>query len=571
MTGRQHRAEVLIVGAGASGVCAAIAAAEQGATVVLCEPSSWVGGMLTAAGVSAIDGNHNLPSGLWDRFRRHLYAHYGGPAAVETGWISRTLYEPEIAQGILRRMLDDAGVTVLTGHTCTAALVEGETPTVTGGQFRRSADGAIVSVRARVTVAADEFGDFAYLAGLPLHTGLEGANTSGEPAGPRKPYPVPQDLTYVATISLPGDPDTRRRAIQKGLHELETGRATDPPGLPSFPDILSEGGHSWEDFFSYAGLPGEAFMLNWPIRGNDYHGDYLGAEPRGFLEAEPTSARETKLPERRRIRQSLLDAAKEKTLRLVSELDNYFPDLHLRLRPSSYETPDGLPPIPYIREAWRIYSEPELLAPGGYLTLQHILGTGRPLESCPTRQGATRHGPASRFTRSVAVGDYPLDHHRKEDPGSPHIDFPQIPSFSVPVDVLIPRGLRGLIVAEKSIAVSGIANGCTRLQPVAMLLGEAAGVLASFTAQDPRSVPIGLLQERLLSRGCRLAPFSDVALDDPDFALLQRAGLLGILDATSESQAWENHTRLRPDAPAEDGLARRELARRRLGERKLYE
>jgi len=67
---------ILIIGAGAGGTAAAIQAARMGVKVYLFSESPWLGGMLTAAGVSAIDGNHQLPSGLWGEFRTKLYAHY---------------------------------------------------------------------------------------------------------------------------------------------------------------------------------------------------------------------------------------------------------------------------------------------------------------------------------------------------------------------------------------------------------------------------------------------------------------------------------------------------------------
>ncbi|NBC86933.1 MAG: FAD-dependent oxidoreductase [Bacteroidetes bacterium] len=56
--GRASReTDIVIFGGGAGGLCAGIQAARQGAEVVVLEPSPWVGGMLTAAGVSALDGN----------------------------------------------------------------------------------------------------------------------------------------------------------------------------------------------------------------------------------------------------------------------------------------------------------------------------------------------------------------------------------------------------------------------------------------------------------------------------------------------------------------------------------
>ena len=56
--------DVLVIGGGASGTMATVQSARLGANTLLIEESSWLGGMLTSAGVSAIDGNNNLPSGL---------------------------------------------------------------------------------------------------------------------------------------------------------------------------------------------------------------------------------------------------------------------------------------------------------------------------------------------------------------------------------------------------------------------------------------------------------------------------------------------------------------------------
>ena len=61
--------DLLIYGGGTSGVPAAIQAARDGVDVVVVESSPWLGGMLTTSGVSATDGNHRLPSGIWDEFR----------------------------------------------------------------------------------------------------------------------------------------------------------------------------------------------------------------------------------------------------------------------------------------------------------------------------------------------------------------------------------------------------------------------------------------------------------------------------------------------------------------------
>lgn len=96
--------ELLIIGGGASGTTAGIQASRMGVQTLIIEETAWLGGMLTAAGVSAIDGNHQLPSGLWGEFRNKLYTYYGGPAAVETGWVSNTLFEPSVGNKLLKEL-----------------------------------------------------------------------------------------------------------------------------------------------------------------------------------------------------------------------------------------------------------------------------------------------------------------------------------------------------------------------------------------------------------------------------------------------------------------------------------
>src|ERR1700752_594825 len=57
-----ERREILIAGGGTGGVAPALAAARSGRRVVLLEETDWLGGQLTAQGVSALDEHEHIES-----------------------------------------------------------------------------------------------------------------------------------------------------------------------------------------------------------------------------------------------------------------------------------------------------------------------------------------------------------------------------------------------------------------------------------------------------------------------------------------------------------------------------
>ena len=121
-----------------------------------------LGGMLTAQGVCATDGNFDLPSGLWNEFRDHLRKRYGGIGALWTGWVSTTLFEPHVADSIFHTMAAaEPTLEVVHGYRLTGILRRGKR--ITGAEFTDARGGRML-VRARITVDATDLGD-----ALPLH------------------------------------------------------------------------------------------------------------------------------------------------------------------------------------------------------------------------------------------------------------------------------------------------------------------------------------------------------------------------------------------------------------------
>ena len=99
-------ADVLIYGATAAGVMAAVAAAEEGAATVLVADGRHVGGMVSGGlGKTDIERGERIIGGLAARFFAAVGAHYGERAAYR--------FEPSVAERTFRQLLDAAGVTLI--------------------------------------------------------------------------------------------------------------------------------------------------------------------------------------------------------------------------------------------------------------------------------------------------------------------------------------------------------------------------------------------------------------------------------------------------------------------------
>jgi len=194
-----RRTDVLVVGGGTGGTAAALQAARRGVRTLLVEEGPWLGGMLSAAGVSATDGNHNMPSGLWNEFREAVYARYGGPDKVATGWVSNTHFEPRVGDSILKAFAArERRLTVWYGHRLLRPLMEDGR--VAGALFRDLSSGREVQVRARCVVDATELGDLMAAAGASFDLGMEASRLTGEKVNVPESSDIVQDITYTAIL-----------------------------------------------------------------------------------------------------------------------------------------------------------------------------------------------------------------------------------------------------------------------------------------------------------------------------------------------------------------------------------
>ena len=496
--------DVLIVGAGCSGVSAAIEAARAGKKVTVVESTHRVGGTLTAAGVSAADGGERLAAGIWGEFRGRLISYYGSEAALRTGWVSNTCFEPWVGEQVLREMLSEyESISIVYGCYPVDVSLLGER--LESVSFRGARE---FTVQAPITVDAEETGDLLSLLPVESRCGRDSRIETGEAGAPERADRAMQDITWVATIPYPTEE-------AGGAKELDGQDEADIPR--EFRGILgTDGGgrRTWRSFFEYGRLPNGWFMLNWPTAGNDYASRYaaIGATARRIAAAR----------------------ARRKTKRLAEWLCKTF-SLHGRgmANGDTIRYAD----IPYIRESRRLVNI-------AMLRTTSLIGAAT--DGLPEGSRARRE--------AVAVCDYPADVHM-DAKRKARATLPELPAFSIPLSSLIPDEIDGLIVAEKSFSASHLVSAASRVQPTAIGVGQAAGALAVQSLErrlNPRSVAVGNVQDRLLTSGALILPFSDLPGDHPAFAALQKAAVRERIYGRNVETPWVNETRIAPDERISD-------------------
>lgn len=459
-------ADVLVVGGGTGGTAAAIQAARCGVKTILVSEFPWLGGMLTLAGVSAPDGNELIAfqTGMWGEFLKELQQRQLG--GLDHSWVSFFSYDPRIAAKVFADWVQELpNLHWISGQIPLEVLRQGDC--ISGVRF------ADFTVQAKITLDATELGDLLALAGIPYRWGWELQSEWGEPSAPTvlnaltKRYPV-QAPTWVA--------------IMQDFEESTAPEILPPPQDDPSQFVGAWDGYGEEQFLNYGRLPGGLFMINWPQRGNDY-----GEGVERLIQSQAS-------------RQEFLQAARWHTQGFVrfiqTQLSRRY-GLAEQVFPSSI-TPQSLGGgayalCPYYRESRRLV---------GIATIceQDIL---------PLSGGRVARLPVDTTgqVNAIALGNYANDHHY------PGYSIPLQPKsirwggrwtgtpFTIPYSCLIPVHTDGFLVCEKNISVSHIANGATRLQPVVMGIGQAAGMAAALCITldcQPRDLPVRQLQTALL-------------------------------------------------------------------------
>ncbi|MFL9483602.1 FAD-dependent oxidoreductase [Chitinophagaceae bacterium LWZ2-11] len=497
--------DVLVVGGGTGGTAAGIQSARSGAKTIIAERTPWLGGMLSAAGVTASDGNDKLYSGIWQEFRLALYKHYN-TRNLATGWVSNTLFEPHVADSIFKVMASkEKLLQVYYGYRFISVVKKGNT--VTGAVFKNNTNKTI-TIYATVTIDGTELGDVIAKAGAAYNVGMEANELTQENAGVTQTNNTIQDLTYAAILKDYGANADKTIARPAGYDPMEfDGCCTNYYHDTTIEKPTVDAAK----MLVYGKLPNGKYMINWPKRGNDT-----------YLNVVEMSDEQ---------REKEYEKAKQTTYRFIYFIQHELGFKNLGIADDEFTTKDKLAYIPYHREGRRT----EGLVRFTMRNISEPFTFGDPL-----------------YRTGISVGDYPIDHHHKKNKNAPqHLYFYPIPSFNVPIGSLIPTTTNGLLSADKNISVSNVVNGTTRLQPCVLLTGQAVGVLAALSVQQkkqPAAVSIREVQQALLNAKAYIMPYIDVTPASSYFEAVQHIGATGILKGKGVPHLWANQTWFYPDS-----------------------
>jgi hypothetical protein len=508
--------DVVIVGAGTGGISAAIQAARLGAHVALVEETDWVGGQITASAVGQMDegGALTVESGIYAEFLARMGAYYKarGKSVGTCYWSDkRHCFQPSAAQQVFLEMIDEVNRQAK-GHVSLylrerVVRVLGTDKIVTGVVTQKDH-----TFHSKIVIDATEFGDV-----LPLTpAGYRiGRFTSADPG-----KSCLQDITYVAII----------RKYPAGVPpELMMRHA--PPGYDA--DFIA----SVRRFLRADGNPDDKNIpVNFEVH-NRLRALPDPSNPEDYSASTPEKITRTGInwfnDQRvdtdlldRSIRQQVICAAKLRTLDFLYYIQHELKETSWSIAndegyDTSYNREENscpnipqefkaievnFPPLPYIRESRRLIGEYTLV--GGDIRRE------APWPDAVNWSDVPR---TTIFHDTIAVGDYTEYFHdcgseTDLEPSLEHeTDLPtefRYGPFQIPIEVLIPEKLDGFLVAEKNISESRMVNDSTRLQPITMLIGQAAGALAAIAVSEkfqPREVDPATVQRALLDFNIGLA------------------------------------------------------------------
>ena len=422
--------DVLVLGGGPAGFCAAVSAARSGASVLLAEANGCCGGMATMGLVGPFmtcydkSGRQMIIKGLFEELVDRLVAEGGAihPSEVRAGtaftsWIvvghdHVTPFEPETLKGVMDDMLQEAGVRVLYHTSFVEPLMEGNR--ICGAAVASKA--GLQKISAEVVVDCTGDADAAFRAGVPCETGNSALG-------------ITQPATLFFRI---GNVDTEKLEA-----DIEANK---------------------DNFYRKDGVNYRS--LHWRVSEARANGDwslkrvsiglFRGVKPDEF------SINTSRIMGIDATNNESLTRGEQEGRRQVKEIFRFF---------RKY--------VPGCENAKLLSTASTLgIRESRHIRGKHVLCSEEILNGCVPEDTVFvasnsvdvhgRFGPMSNEYTPIENGEY----------------------YGVPYGCLVPEKIDGLLVAGRSISATSEAAGAIRVMPPCMALGQAAGTAAALCVKE---------------------------------------------------------------------------------------
>lgn len=440
-----HTFDVLVAGAGVTGIAAAIAAARQGAKTVLLEPRPFIGGN-AATGLcihtyKTKDGRQ-VVYGLAQEIVERLMAQGGavGHVPLPSGYVhSVTPVDADLFRMETTAMLAREGVTILYN----TALIDAEARDGHVSRVLVCSKSKLGYIKAKTFVDATGDADLSVRAGAPARVGWTGSGAM---------QPVSMMMRVVSVDN---------KAACAALSENEPAWAM-KKGTPDPIPVYFHGTFTrWNGILREMGVydhDDHQFWTNtvWPDQLN-----FNGSRMANIDGNDPV-------------------ALSRATVELTAQLQKL--GAFLKAHVPGFEHASFMPnAFVGVRETRNVRGLYEL------------------------NENDIRIG--ARFADTIGQGCFPVDIHHPDGKSQEHIDIGGDGAYDIPYRSLVPQGMENLLVAGRCISVSEYAHGATRNMAPCMTTGEAAGIAAALCARNATPVaelPMSTLQPALLKAGAYL-------------------------------------------------------------------
>lgn len=475
------RAQVLVVGAGAAGVSAAIASARRGADTLLIENAGFLGGIsATLPWLGFHDREYRqVVKGLAAEFvdRMAVNGHSGG-FAYDPKCGSLVSVDTHMWKCLAIRLAQDAGVRTLLHTQCVDTIRQGDR--IAGIVVHHK--GGFQRILADVVIDASGDGDVAARGGVEWE---KGRTADGLVQAPTLVFRL-GGIDRAAFLAACKDPANGYREWLSGEPEL----------FNKFTQYL--------DYTSTFVLGGFAALIERARAAGEFplpQTRIIGVKTHQPGEISVVMTRVLGLDP---VDVHSMSAAYARIYDQIEPLVGFF---------RGYVPGCGnanlieIAPMLGVRESRRIMGD-------------HVLTAAEMIEG-------------ARHEDAVAMGGYHIDIHR---PKGTWVESHNVRAYTIPLRSLIARGVDGLLMAGKCISATHEAIAGTRVIPICMAQGQAVGTAAALAVSrnaDVRSLPIASLQSWLEEDGAEIGS----TLGAPDEARIEQIGQLPFEEPPTEGDS----------------------------------